>query len=183
MKLPDQKLLRRVFRRYGSGQMRFGEGWLSVWEAWVMYGEFFWVVVWGWGALEIKTPCSLNGGLAQMFRMCLGPFSELSSSGTASPIYREGAWMVLEGDWSVLLQIGMWVEACLVLTWGTLKRIPSVLVCTVGKLVLIPSMDLEQPRAMRMPAAGSAFAILGQSWFLNMASSFLFGEVSLCNLT
>lgn len=43
-----------------------------------------------------------------------------------------------------------------------MKRITSVLVWTVGKLFLVPSMFLEQPNAMRHPAIEFIFCHFGQ---------------------
>lgn len=70
--------------------------------------------------------------------------------------------MVLGGVCGGLSIIGMRVETCLVLTRRTLKRITSMLIWTARKLVLIPSMDLEQPREMRRSTAKSAFCHFGK---------------------
>lgn len=160
--LPDQKLLRWVFRRLSSGQVRLREGWLSILEAWVMCGECFWIIVWGWKALKLKIWYSVNGDLREKVRYWWGPFSAYLGNETPSPFYREGVWMVLGGIGRSLDIIGMWVGGWLELTWGTWKQIASVTIFTAGKFVLAHNMFLEQPKAMRHPAVESGFCHFGQ---------------------
>ena len=53
-------------------------------------------------------------------------------------------------------------EACMGLTWGNMKRLWYLLVCTSYKLVLIPCIDLQQPKVLNLSVAEFSFCHFGQ---------------------
>lgn len=160
--LPNQSWLMWVFRRMSSGQLRPREGCLSVWEVWMMYKECFWVEFGGWKALKQKIQSSVNGGLREKVKMWRGSLSACLGTETPSPIYKEGVWMVLWGNDEGLSRFHMRVRGGLELTWGIMQQLASGIFWAVGKLVLVPSMDLEQPKALKHPATESTFCHFGQ---------------------
>lgn len=168
--IPGHSLFRWGFRWLSSGQLRLREGWLSVWKAQVKCVECFWAKICGWKALESEIRYSVNGGLREKIRSDWGPFSACLNIGTHSPIYREGARMVLGGKLGALSRMDTWVESGLELTWGTFKMLCFVAICIIGRFVLVPSMDLEQPREMNWPTANVTFCHFEKILFLHMGS-------------
>ena len=91
--------------------------------------------------------------------------------------------MVLEGECDGLLQKGVEPETC-----SRLKLVGQMwlcydLACTPYQLVLVPCINLEQPKDLIWHAAGFAFCHFGKFQILHMGSGFLIWHVLTCKLT
>lgn len=91
--------------------------------------------------------------------------------------------MVLGGKLEGLDRFHMWVGGWLELTWGIMQWLCSDLACIQGKLVLIPCIDLEPAKALKLSVAGFSFCYFGKILFLHMGSGFYLWGVLACILT
>ena len=84
-----------------------------------------------------------------MINRGLRGFKAYNMKGIPSPIYKEGVWMLLEGECEGLLKKGKWLEAWLKLDHGGQVWLLDESVCTLDNFALVLSIDLEQTRAKR----------------------------------
>lgn len=84
--------------------------------------------------MKHRNATSILDGSAQRFNRGLRGFQACKMKGTPPPIYREGVWMVLEGEYEGLLRKGEWLEAWLRLDHGEQMWLLAEPVCTSDHL-------------------------------------------------